>query len=782
MIHIAKVKTYTLIFSLTITALITINSLTPFAQSTHPRLYYTPEIIDTFKQRILHDAEKNEAWLKILKRANDLVNKELVSLSYAESGSGQHGNYGRPSNQIKDMGATLGLAYQMTGEKQYAEKLRQALLHFIKLNRWAGDAKRNPPWHSELNTARFCFGYAIGYDSIHDYLSKSDRTTIVNGMVRLGILPTLDDWVLPEKRIHALDSMGHNWWSVCVAMAGTASLSIMETEPRAEEWVMQIRDAFEEWFAYQGNVLQNKSPNFDSKGAFYESVNYANYALYEYLVFHLACNNVFSDSFLCDNPLLNKVGDFFIHTAYPTSDSILSVNFGDSSLKASGASTLHYLHTIGINSPSYQWYLTRNNWRLNSPVGLVYHNLDQKNNPPRDLPNSMLYSDIGWSMMRNNWDNDATLLAVKSGFAWNHAHPDAGSFILFHNGKPLIIDSGNCSYSRREYTSYYRHSKAHNVVLFDGQAQLPEDCGNGGDRGVVHPGEVLHMMDLDGIKYALADATGPTSWKCSRNYRHFLWIDDVILIIDDIRTHKPETLEWLLHYQGEARENNGNIILSNGPESKAVVIPLYPKDMRILKKKGLKDHDPDTEVEYLAFSPREKNRSMKFITAILPLEKSGSAPDIDLQLLEGDEMLGVRMTHGDKITEVFLNLQADGRKMHRNSNNIIQGWDTDAFLFGTTRSTQAPDTPDAIERGFIICGSYLRKNNISLLDSLSKVYSVFSKHSGELDVILQGQPIINCEIRSKDKPTSNTLNHEASNPVWNEKKRTVKFRAVENVQ
>jgi len=119
----------------------------------------------------------------------------------------------------------------MTGEKRYAKKLRDALIHYGTLSRWAGDAHRDPPWHSELNTARFCYGYALGYDSIYDFLSEHERKTIAGSMVRLGIKPTLDDWILGEKRIHALDSMGHNWWSVCVSMAGLAALSVLDDVP-----------------------------------------------------------------------------------------------------------------------------------------------------------------------------------------------------------------------------------------------------------------------------------------------------------------------------------------------------------------------------------------------------------------------------------------------------------------------------------------------------------------------------------------------------------------------
>jgi hypothetical protein len=392
---------------------------------------------------------------------------------------------------------------------------------------------------------------------------------------------------------------------------------------------------------------------------------------------------------------------------------------------------------------------------------------------PANLPASFIYPDIGWVMMRSSWEDDATMLAVKSGSAWNHAHPDAGSFILFHGGKPLIIDSGNCSYSRREYTSYYRHSKAHNVVLIDGAAQNPEDCGNG-DRGVVHPGQVRHLMDLAGIKYVLADATGPTSWKFSRNYRHFLWIDDVILIFDDVRTHEAGQLEWLLHFEGQARERGSDIHLSNGTQAGAVVRPLFPKDMKVVRKKGLKDHKPDTEVEYLALMPTKKNREMKFITAILPFGQSKNSSSPNVELLEGDEMLGVRISRNKKVTEVFLNLRADGRRMHRNSNKIIHGWDTDAYLFGTTRPIGSSDDPDSISRCFVICGSYLRKNGKVVLDSLSKVYSVFAVEDGRLDIALCGQPIINCEIRSKDKPVKIIVNGKVITGQWNKSKKTVK--------
>lgn len=733
----------------------------------HPRLYYTPEKIAMFQETLSYNNEVNRAWETLLERADGYVTEELVSLEYAETGSGQHGNYGRPSSQMSKMGSILGLAYQVTGEEKYAGKLRKAMLHFSQLKRWAGDAQRDPPWNSELNTARFCFGYAVGYDSIHSYLSPEEREQIVTAMVNLGILPTLNDWILPNERIHALDSMGHNWWSVCTAMAGVASLSILGEHPGAEMWVEKVRDSFPEFFAYQGNVLQNKSLNFDRHGAFYESVSYANYALSEYLLFHLAYTNSIRNSIMPKIPLLDSVGEFFLHSAYPTSDELLSVNFGDSSLHSTGAKTVQLLKATGFDHPAFSWYLTQTDWGLSDPISLLYQNVQHENQPPKSLSKSILYPDIGWCTMRSSWDDNATMLAIKSGFSWNHAHPDAGSFVLFHGGKPLIIDSGNCSYSRREYSSYYRHSKAHNVILFDGEGQNPEDVGNG-DRGVVHPGQMLHFMDSNGIKYVLADATGPTSWKASRNYRHFLWIDDVILIFDDIRTHEPHQMEWLLHYEGDATQKDNRVYLSNGEHSQARVQFLYPEDKAFVRKTGLKDHDPDTEVDYLAITPAEKTRSAKFITAILPFNDANDEPDTSVRLLQGDEMLGVEIVQDKKTTQVFLNLRADGRRMHRNSNKTIHSWETDAYLFGFNFPNDSAEKPETFQRGFVISGSYLRNDTHVILDSLSKVYSIFSWNDKTLDVILQGQPIINCSIYSPSKSLQTRLNGETVKPQWND--------------
>ncbi|UCD48643.1 MAG: heparinase II/III family protein [Phycisphaerales bacterium] len=740
-----------------------------------PRLFFTPEKVQRLQQRLERDERARAGWQRIKERADRQLGEDLVSKEYAEGGTGQHGNYGRPSNQMAGMGSALGLAYRMTGSEDYARKLREAMIHYGRFARWAGDAHHTPPWHSELNTARFCFGYAVAYDSIHDFLDEAERASLAQSMIRLGILPTLNDWVLGDRRIHALDSMGHNWWSVCVSMAGLAALSLAGDEPQAEAWVEEVSEAFPEWFCYQGNILQNKSPNFDRDGAFYESVGYADYALSEYLLFRLAAANALGPSALPDIPLLKTAGNFFLHTAYPTDEALLSVNFGDSSLHKSGARTLRLLLANGYDTEAYQWYLGRTDPGLDDPIGLIYDRTRSVAARPQSLPTSVLYPDIGWAVLRSSWDDNATMLAAKSGFTWNHAHPDAGSFILFHAGKPLLIDSGNCSYSRREYSSYYRQSKAHNVILIDGEAQNPEACSRG-DRGVKTPGQLHHLLDAAGIKYVFADATGPTAWKFSRNYRHFLWIDDVILIFDDVRAHEPGRLEWLLHYEGDLRQD-GSIVLLTNEDATLEMRPLFPEDMQMVEKMGLKDHDPDTTVPYLALTPEGDRREAKFVTALIPLPGNGEKGIPRITSLKSQNALGVRIENDETVTDVWLNLMADGRRMHRNSNNVIDGWDTDAYLVGLTRPADATDSdPDTLTRCFVACGSYLRKDGKVALQSLSKVYTVFTCRSPEMQVALQGQPIIRASIRTQAKPRAVSLNGKAVDPAYDAGKQILRIR------
>lgn len=626
----------------------------------------------------------------------------------------------------------LCLAYRVTGDKLYAEKVRDKLLQLCRI-----PESRNAQtyhWDGGLGGAHHCFDVALGLDSIYDFLSPEERKTISSALVEFGIKPMLDEWLLGETRIHALDTMGHNWWSACVFLPGVAALAVADEEPRARQWLDDIARDSVQWFTYPGSVLENKPANFDGAGGFYESVGYMNYGLSQYLIFRMAWENSFGNP-LPEIPLLHRAGDFFLNASYPESDGLLSLNFGDSSLHADGSQPLAWLWAEGFRKPEYLWYLKltansryKESMNRDSAFGLVYYPSETelaKAPETPDLPLSAIYRDMGWAMMRDSWKPGATFLGVKSGFTWNHAHADAGSFILFHKGENFIIDSGSCWYGNPRYDEYYRRSRAHNVVLFNGEGENPEDAYFGSK----FPGSVEHLVDAGSLKYVLADATGPVSRNFIRNYRNFLWIGNVILIIDDLKTYEDGRFEWLLHAGGAATRKGLDLNIQCG-KTRIAVRPLFPETfpvgfphdqpekMALEEMTGYKDHAQNTPEPYYAITPPGKARVTKFVTAII-LDPDNPP---ELERLEANNTIGVRIREAGKTTEVYLNLLADGRYRHRNAVNTLGGWETDAYLLAVTSEAGNPPS-----RFFIADGSFLRCSGQLLFNSIVKAFAVIER-------------------------------------------------------
>ncbi len=748
-------------------------------RSTHPYLTYSNANIARLKERIRNEPAIAKAWEKMLANARQMI----------EPTTNDRGRRGRGGNN-----ELLCLAYRMTGDKRFGERVKQSLFtHKLGGRSSSMLMRRNPPWHSGLDSGEVCASFGIAFDTVYDLLTSNERKELAARLAEEGILPVLNDWVLGEKRIHALDTMGHNWWSAIVFGAGIGAMAIMDEDPRAPGWVQRVGAADAEWLSYAGSNLDNKPANFDRNGGFYESVSYAGFAIRTHLPFRLAWRDAFVTP-LPEPPVLGKIADFFMHTSYFRSGgSPWSTDFGDSSLGANGGSVVPLLWSLGYRNPGILWYMNQcrggrgnregdagnGGLMLGSPSQLLYAPTAEEMASIPELPNvarSKIFPDMGWATMRSSWENDATLLGIKSGYTWNHAHADTGSFILFHRGKYLLIDSGKSGYSTPEYDDYYRQSVAHNVVTFNGRAENPEDTYFGSK----FHGTVSHLIDAGDMRYVLADATGPTSDSFIRNFRSFLWIGDVILVIDDLKTFEPGQFEWLLHYDGQGKRSGKDFNITQDDVS-VIVRPLfpmpfpdaglptdYPECMRLEERIGLKDHDQNTKMPYAAFLPTELMRRTKFITAIMPVQDGDWQPP-KIERLETVDMIGLRITQHGEITELWLNLLADGRIRHRNANLVYKGWETDAYLTAFTWPEGANlDDPDAASRVLVIDGSYMRRDSRVVLDSLSKVYLCATKNNDALDVQLQGQPVINALLRAPKKPAQVYLNGQPVQPTYNQ--------------
>jgi hypothetical protein len=725
-----------------------------------PHLYFTTNNLEALKKRIEREPQVKEQYLQLIEQTD------------------------RSLNDNRGMNVqNLCFSYLMTNDSRYSDRIKEILNETCGRNKWVADdfLRRDPPWNSEMSTASTASSVGLYYDCIKNTLSASERKYFVERLVKLGIEPVLGDWLHGGKRIHSLNSMGHNWWAHIVYNVGVAVLAIIDDEPGAQEWIDVITDAAPLWFGFGGDELQNKHATYD-RGFMYESVSYSTLGNTCYLNYRLAWENTFKGKKMPDIEYLPLLTEWYLNACYPRTGGLYSLNFGDSGLQNNGVGVLKALCRVGLQSPDALWYLrTAAPDRFVSALDLVYP-IDYSAAPKSpSIPCSTVYETNGWGMLRNSWNENATFLGVKCGYTWNHSHADCNSYILFHKGELIIKDAGNTSYGNKLYPEYFFQSQAHNVVLFDGKGQPVEQQYHGSPLN----GKLSELMDIGSIRYLLANGTGPMASLLSRNFRHFLWIDDVILIIDDLKAHEYGSFEWLLHPEGIARKVGYDIQITNKSVSVSVR-PLFPEQliatgynhdfpekMKLVEHQAPISHDEKNSETYYSICAPGKVRQMKGITAII-LSDSADFPVIER--LQEYNLIGVRIKKDRRVTDLYLNEEADGRLMHLNSCTTFQGFETDAYLTAFSYPEGQPPSLSNIDRIFIAYGSYLRKDSQSLFESLSKAFAAFDFTQARPRIVVQGQERMNAEIYSLRKYDSLVFNGQTIKPDYKGNKLVLKVK------
>ena len=602
------------------------------------------------------------------------VMTEAMVTSDASGYASQHENYYQASNPFSANMPLLGFGYLYTGEEAYFEKAKALMLTYAGYKKWHGKG-----WHGrgELVTEHFNVGMAYGYLYFREKLTEEEKDFIVSNTYRLGILAQLEDWVLPGTKIHAFDTMGHNWWPICASSGALTAIAMKDRLPDGEKLAKIACRSLEAWFAYPGNPINAKPATWDH-GAFYESIGYFNYTMRVYLEFAYIYEKLTGNRPFDDAEYIRSASEYFVHTHYPSDEADYHVCFGDGSLAGLQECTIYMLQQC----PE----LNRLRWHVldcvHSDDAAVFEKLLCYKNVyllPAEKPQdtAKVYDQIGWAMFRDSFDKNATMLAIKCGDTWNHAHADAGHFILFRNGKPEIYDSENCPYGNPIYVNYYCASPAHNVVLFNGKGQDQRD---------IHTharckGQLYNFVDEPGFKYIAADATGPMGRYFRRHLRHFLWLDGFILIYDDIETYEEGEVNFLLH----AEKDNCFRMLT---------------PCTVTECDGYRGHDV-TPDQYLSYNQRvDEDCRTKFVSVLL-LDES-----LTPELTEIDG--GYKLTCGD--TTVYMNILADSRTMHRNCINIMDGIFTDATILVKQG-----------DRYGVVNGSAVRVNGEVKLDTWARV-------------------------------------------------------------
>ena len=190
-------------------------------------------------------------------------------------------------------------------------------------------------------------------------------------------------------------------------------------------------------------------------------------------------------------------------------------------------------------------------------------------------------------------------------------------------------------------------SKAHNVVLFNGEGQFPDDHHH----HVRPKGELYNFTENGCYRYVCADASGPMGRHLRKHLRHFLWADDIILIYDDIWAYEEGEASFLLH----AEENNCFRMLT--PCEKTTEEGFIGRNIE--------------KISFISFNRKTDDYGrVKFVSAIC-------LNDEITPVFEETED-AYKITYGDK--KIYINILSDNRVMHRNCFNTFDGIFTDAVM------------------------------------------------------------------------------------------------------
>ena len=681
----------------------------------HPNLFVTKKDAENFRKRLEADAELKKRYEAIVADTEKCLNEEFITEEQANGRNtqSQHADFGSLNGQANRLCSVLGVKYLIEGDERCAEKLKQLLLHLIKFERWFGVSytTRTPvPWHSDLCSTSTTLALAGIYDLIFDYLTPDERRKISDGILEKGVYAALGDWALPETRIHAIDSMGHNWWSVCISEAASAFLVLSDfvSEDKKREVLDCVNNALADYLTYGGNRLFNKLRNFDEQGLFYESVGYNNFGTGSLLRYLWNYERYYGRNETIRAAIPDGLCDAPMKFSYPRTVGgkifYEFLDFGDHSPGTSIDFMAKFCVLNGIDTPAMRACASTYGNDIWDEINGCYKPSELKGSVDC-LPKNALYSS-GYAVSRSSWDADATLLAVKSGYCWNHSHNDSGSFVIYHKGKPFFIDSGRCDYDSPLYHAYYCQDAAHSVLRIGNKGRRDEELY----RGTRFPGALTDSFEGDGLFFVQADSTGPIAHLCSRMYRNFIWLDNRILVIfDDVYCHEDNSVQFTLHFDAEHKIGTGKVDFDNGT-NRARLISHKPEKMTVCEKDGHADHKENEIQKYIELSTETEQRTHLLIHTI---ELDNDEHSTQYQTLENKNASGLRISENGTEREIWFNHMADGHIMHDNSNNIIAGYDTDAYMLVITREGN-------IEKVLMICGSYLRRDGKVYLSSFIK--------------------------------------------------------------
>lgn len=374
------------------------------------------------------------------------------------------------------------IVYAFTEDVTYAKKVKQQMMFILNdfcqgIEHWLVRDSRpqGSDAYGAVQGGRILCSLMSAYTLVKesDVFEKEDMDVIIL-QLEYFVRYLLDLRDRTELTEYDSQADATNWQTDMAAGTGMLMMA-MPDFPNARQWLENAN-----------MVLRSQLKlNVNKDGSWPESIRYHFAALERFLIYSKALLNCTGENWISDGPIA-QMFKYAISMQTPPyeflDNHIATVNFGDHVIDGGGSFVCAGIYCDDISKFDEELgALMYETWiKAGKPVGkyggeavalenlfMPCNNFSNNKGYKLDLKSCSDFKDSGINLFRKDYGktNESLFAIMASPRKIGHGHYDEGSFMIFKNCKPIVVDLGIEGYFDSS-KDWYISSSAHNVVQF----------------------------------------------------------------------------------------------------------------------------------------------------------------------------------------------------------------------------------------------------------------------------------------------------------------------------
>lgn len=474
------------------------SSLKKELEGVHPRVFLTQTELDALKEK---SKTQKELWQAALSRVRALTVEPPAPPAEAR----------RVQNEVGIGIAEAAFVYKITGEKKYLDAAKKYMDAAVSYDVW-GYSYNKP--NVDLAAGHLLYGMGWAYDLLYNDLTSTEREKYRSKLIKQARL--LYDFFKPKPGKTYAYSQNHTF--IPISGLAVTAYALMGETPEARDWAALSRAIFDRVLA-----------TYSEDGYYYEGMEYWIFStpwLVHYMDAHLHATG---ENLYETTPGFRLAHKYVAHATLPGGE--FNFDFGDiyagnltrarkgddyERERVNGKFRTNYniLYNLASRYASGEaqgvadWLRSKGQVNAEEFWTFIWYNSSIKTVPIEQQDKWHYFKDHEVVYWRDSWNDDATAFAFKAGppeghataenlkrfpdwrLSSGHAHPDAGSFIIWSRGKYLTGDSGYAGIPLTEH---------HNTLVFDNKGQAKEGKGHDAFAGVSY--ERLDRIRISEVRF-----------------------------------------------------------------------------------------------------------------------------------------------------------------------------------------------------------------------------------------------------------------------------------------